>query len=138
MLWDIKMWIIVAVGALLIIVGGLYLFQRTTVAKQKTTIETQKLDIANLQATQKALQGQVKAAEDNVKKVQQVQQAQQVIANNTAARYDQLKKMKTKCVLEAEDEKVINDIFNDFNTRGVLLVVPKANSGAASNTKSLH
>jgi uncharacterized membrane protein affecting hemolysin expression len=113
--------ILMALAALVIVIGGLYLWQRNTVIKQKGEINA--LTVANA-----GLMSQVGEYKMQIVKLKKAQAAQQVIANNTAALISQIGMLKTNCILEKEDEKVINGITNYFNNSGVL---PKAGDTSA-------
>lgn len=119
---------LIVLGLFAVAIGGLYLVRGITIANQETTIKTQAKDIVTLQATQKALEGQVKDANDNAAVRRSIAQAQQAISNSSAAVREEMKKLKTKCVLEAQDEERINknlvDRWNNRTSRKLLFTMP--------------
>lgn len=129
--------LLMVLGVIIVVVGVLYLFQRTTVAKQKTTIETQAKDILALQKDKADLQGQVNDGKAQIDRIKRANQAQQVISNTTSTLMSEVEKIKSKCVLEKEDEIKINNVVRYFNSFGVLFVVPKGNSNSKTNSKVL-
>lgn len=126
-------YILVGVIILFSVIGGI---QYARVLSQKTTIAKQAASINDLEKTQKALTATIKEVEDNAKLRKQISQAQQVISNASALIKEQNQNLKTKCVLEAQDEKQINDnLIDAFNNRTsrVLLLVPKTSNNSKTN-----
>ena len=126
-------YILVGVIILLSVIGGI---QYARVLSQKTTIAKQAASINDLEKTQKALTATIKEVEDNAKLRKQISQAQQIISNASALIKEQNQNLKTKCVLEAQDEKQINDnLIDAFNNRTsrVLLLVPKTSNNSKTN-----
>jgi len=126
-------YILVGVIILFSVIGGI---QYARVLSQKTTIAKQAASINDLEKTQKALTATIKEVEDNAKLRKQISQAQQIISNASALIKEQNQNLKTKCVLEAQDEKQINDnLIDAFNNRTsrVLLLVPKTSNNSKTN-----
>jgi len=102
-------------GILLIIASGWILLQRTTIAVQKTKVVEQAKDIEALKKTQQALMCQIKGYEDQVGQLKKQALAHQKITNDTAKLMREVEKIKTKCIMEKGDEKIINDVVDYFN-----------------------
>jgi hypothetical protein len=126
--------LLVALAALFIVIGGLYLWEKGEVANQKTTIAKQAASILDLQKTNADLQGQVADYKANIVAMQRAQLKQQQIANNTAQLSAKVETIKTECVIGGDDEKTIDDVTNDFNNGGVFA---PANSGTETGAKVL-
>jgi hypothetical protein len=110
----IQKYLIYVLVAALVIIGGLYLWQRITVVKQKAEINT-------LTVTKAELEGQIADAKANVAAAKKSQKEQQKIANDAAILLAKVGNINpTKC-LEAKDEKTISDITYFFNSRGLLI-----------------
>ena len=119
---GIKNYLIYALITAFVIVGGLYLWQRSTVIKQKAEINA-------LTVTKAELEGQVADAKANIAAAKKSQKEQQKIANDAATLLAKVGNINpTKC-LEAKDEKTISDITYFFNSRGLLTVDSNTKTG---------
>jgi hypothetical protein len=125
----IEKYIIIALAALLVIVSGLYLWQRITVVKQKCQIDS--LTVAN-----KDLQGQVADYKNNVLAAKLAQIEAQKIADETSGLLAEAQKINSTCVLGRDDEKVISDITSYFNVGGLLQPVSTGNSKTSGKNVS--
>ena len=135
--WIQKYIIFILIG--LIIAASLWGgWQYTRVLSQKTTIANAEASILQLKTTQEGMKTLITSYEKQAEIVKKVQQAQQVISNNSAVITAQIDNLKTKCVLEVDDEKIINNMCDYFNSHGVLQLVPKADSSPTPSSKSLR
>lgn len=108
--------LIVVIAVLLTAASFWILAQKVKIEKQNTTIESQAKDIAYFAEIQMMLERQIRDYRDNLKDIKKLQKAQQDITTNTASLSENLKTLKSKCVLEGEDAKTINDLVDYFNT----------------------
>lgn len=120
---------IIILAAAIAAVSGLYLWQRGTLKDKEITITRQTADITALNKTNADLQGQVSDYKKAIAVARKTQQEQQQIANNTVELQTQIVEVKTKCTVEAQDEKTLSDITYFFNSRGL-------RSPSDSNTKT--
>ena len=105
--------LLTALAVLVIVIGGLYLWQRNTVVKQAGQIDA-------LTITNTDLAAQVADYKTNIVAAKKAQKEQQKITNDAAALMAAVNKIKeTKC-LEAKNEKTISGITYFFNSRGLL------------------
>jgi len=104
-----------ALTALIVIIGGLYLWQRGAIKEKEITITKQAGDILALQVAKKDLEGQVTDYKANIATMKKTQVQQQQITTDTAGLMIQAAKIETKVLLEAEDEKIISDATYYFN-----------------------
>jgi hypothetical protein len=132
--------LLVALAALFIAAGGLFLWERGEVNAKDTTIAKQAGDILDLQKTNAGLQGQIADYQANLAAIKKAQVEQQAVANNTAALLAKANKITANCVIGGDDEKTIDSITNDFNNSGVLLPVQTTGgspeAGAAGVSKA--
>jgi hypothetical protein len=108
-------------AVLVIVIGGLYLWQRNTVVKQVGQINA-------LTVTNADLTAQIVDYKETIVKSKKTQAQHQKITNDAATLMVSVNKIKaTKCIGE-NDEKTISDITYFFNSRGLLNAgSPKAN-----------
>jgi hypothetical protein len=121
----IEKYIIYVLAIALVVIGGLYLWQRVEVVKQKGQITV-------LSEEKIALQTQVSEAQKNVLAAKKAVEEQQKIVSDMESVYAEAQNSDSKCIIGAQDEKTISDMFYYFNF-GVL---PSADS-AKSNSKNL-
>ncbi len=105
--------ILMILAVVVIIVSGLYLWQRNTVVKQAGQINA--LTVTNVDLT-----GQISDYKSTILAAKKAQKEQQKITNDAASIMISVNKIKaTKCIGE-KDEKTISDITYFFNSRGLL------------------
>lgn len=107
--------LILVLAALVLVGGAAFLIQRVSIAKQKTTIATQAKDIEGYKQAQVAYQTAIGEYEDQVVKLKKLNESHQAISDQTAKEIVKIKYIKSKCTLEGEDAKVVNNLFNYFN-----------------------
>lgn len=105
--------LLMVLAVLVIVVGGLYLWQRNTVVKQAGQIDA-------LTITNKELSGQVVIYKKNIADMKKTQKEQQRIADETASLMAYVSQMKESKCLGVKDEKTLSDITFYFNSRGLL------------------
>jgi uncharacterized protein YxeA len=135
--------IIAALTVLLIIVGGLFLWQRNTVTKQTGQIK-------QLQVTNDSLASQIVEYKANLEAIKYAQGQQQIINNHTETIREQIKYIQTDCKIGEQDAKTINNITDYFNhgvrgtngdTKADSEVLPKAGSpdvAGSQDTKTIN
>ena len=74
--------LLMAAAVLIIVIGGLFLWQRVEVANQKTTIAKQAASILDLQKANADLQGQVADYKANIAAMKKAKAEQQAIADS--------------------------------------------------------
>lgn len=105
--------LLMVLAGVVIIVGGLYLWQRSTVVKQAGQIDA-------LTITNTDLNGQIGDYKSTIAAAKKTQTQQQKITNDAASIMTSVNKIKaTKCIGE-KDEKTISGITYFFNSRGLL------------------
>ena len=117
-------YIIIALLALVILVGGYALWQRA---------EVKSVGLAKANEEKAALQTQVIQAQKNVVAAQKAQAVLQKTADSMAQELLAAQTSDTKCVIGGNDEKILSDVTDYFNAHGVL---PGPDS-AKSNDKSV-
>ncbi len=110
--------LLLALAILLIVLAFYGQAQRLIAAKQKTTIASQTSEIQDLKEKQTALLAQVEAGKNQIIKLKKQQEASQKITDNTAVLMAEINKIKSQCIVEGEDAKIINSIF-DYYSHGV-------------------
>lgn len=112
--------LILVLAVLVLVAGAIVLFQRTTVAKQKATIQMQAGKIEAYGLAEKAYRKALEDYAGQVIKWKKLAENQQTITNNTATVVTKIKYIKSKCALEGDDAKIVNGVFNYFNTGKLL------------------
>ena len=109
----IQKYIIYILVALLVVVGGLYLWQRITVVQQASQIDA-------LQAENAGLTGQVADYKAGIAAAKKAQAAQQRVADNMAILLLEAQAIENNCIIGGKDETTISDITYFFNSHGLL------------------
>ena len=100
--------------------GAVVLFQRGSLAKSSAKVKEQGVEIERYKQSQAAYQKTVSDYEAQVAKWKKLAENQQTITNNTATVVTKIKYIKSKCALEGDDAKIVNGVFNYFNTGKLL------------------
>ena len=129
--------LLMAAAVLIIVIGGLFLWQRVEVANQKTTIAKQAASILDLQKANADLQGQVADYKANIAAMKKAKAEQQAIADSTASLLAKAQTITANCIIGGDDEKVIDSITFDFNNHGMLPPVQATPGGAEASGKVL-
>ena len=110
---NFKNYIMIGMLAVVVLLGGLYLWQRVTVVKQKASIE-------KLQGEKEALLAETEAQKKNVDRAKALTKNYQKLENEKESLRAKISKMEqnTKCIGEY-DEKIFTDITLYFNSFGV-------------------
>jgi geranylgeranyl pyrophosphate synthase len=129
--------LLTGLAGLVLVFGIIFLFQRTTLASKESKIKEQAASILSLEKIQVDLQGQVADSKAQINRIKKSQKAQQVISNTTATLMAEVEKIKSKCVMEKNDEEILNSVVRYFNAFGMLFPVQEGNSGAKGTAKVL-
>lgn len=105
--------LLAALLALVVVIGGLYLWQRNTVVRQAG-------EITNLTVANTGLTTQVGTYKKNIADMKRTQKEQQQIANDSAALMSYVSQMKESKCLGVKDEETISDITFYYNSGGLL------------------
>ena len=106
--------VVLVVAAL--ICGTVVLFQRVSIAKSSAKVKEQGVEIERYKQSQAAYQKTVEAYADQVIKLQKLNESHQAVSNQTAKEKVKIKYIKSKCTLEGDDAKIVNDTIEYFNT----------------------
>jgi len=112
--------LIVALSVCVLIVGGLFLFQRVSLAKAKAEVKVQAGVIAQYKQNEIAFQSQIASYADQIAKLKKLAESHQAVSNQTAKVVTKIKYIKSTCKLEESDAQIVNDIFHYFNTGRML------------------
>lgn len=112
--------LIVALSACVLIVGGLLLFQRASLAKAKAEVKVQAVAIAQYQQNEKMLTAQLVNYADQIVKLRKLAADHQTVSNETVKVVTKIKYIKSKCTLEGEDAKIVNGVFQYYNSGRLL------------------
>ncbi|MDD5292576.1 MAG: hypothetical protein PHY46_05310 [Candidatus Omnitrophica bacterium] len=107
--------LILALAVLVILIGLLSLWQRVSLKVKDNTITEQKASIAGLNVTNRDLAAQIADYKTQTIRQKALTAAQQAVENTTAYYKAEISKIKSQCVLGAEDEKIIDDVTLYFN-----------------------
>ena len=110
--------LILVLAALVLVGGGVVLFQRASLATKTAKIETQAKDIERFKAAQAAYQKTVEDYAAQVIKWRKMAESQQAVTNQTAKEVVKIKYVKNKCTMEGDDAKIINGMFDYYNSAG--------------------
>lgn len=110
--------LILVLAALVLVGGGVVLFQRASLATKAAKIETQAKDIEQFKAAQAAYQKTVEDYAAQVIKWRKMAESQQAVTNQTAKEVVKIKYVKNKCTMEGDDAKIINGMFDYYNSAG--------------------
>ena len=108
--------LIAALAALVLIVGGIMLFQKASLAKAKAEVKAQAGVIAQYKQNEIAFQSQIASYADQVIKLKKLAESHQATSTQTAKVVTKIKYIKNKCILGGDDAKITNDMFGYFNT----------------------
>jgi hypothetical protein len=96
--------------------GAVVLFQRGSLAKSAAKVAAQGVEIERYKQSQAAYQKTVSDYEAQVAKWKKLAESHQAITNQTAQVITKIKYIKSKCVLEGDDAKIINGVVGYFNS----------------------
>lgn len=108
--------LILILAALILALGFLFLWQRISIKEKEITITEQKADIKGLKESVADLQGQVADYKKQIEKQKAVAVSHQAIENETAKLRAEIQEIKSQCALGANDEKIIDDVTDYFNS----------------------
>lgn len=117
-----KNMILTVLAALVVVIGGLYLWQRNTVVQQAGQIDS--LKVANA-----GLTSQVANYKAGIIAAKKAQAEQQKVADNMAKLLLEAQAIETNCILGGNDEKTISNITYFFNSHGLLSAGDSASGG---------
>lgn len=109
-------YILLAAIAVLFVIAGI---QYVRFLKADSKVSEQKKEIASLNdkiLTQNAI---IESYKKTIVEAKEVQKKLQKQTDETAHQWAKLNELKTKCILEASDEKIISDFTYYFNSGGV-------------------
>ena len=108
--------LILVLAGIVLVVGFLFLWQRISIKEKEITITGQKADIQALKESVKGLQGQIADYKKQIENQRAVAVSHQAIENDTAKLRAEIQKIKSQCTLGVNDEKIIDDITDYFNS----------------------
>jgi len=110
---------LIVMALLVASMGGLYLWQRSTLkaqeiiaAKMAATILAQDKELADAR-------GQIADYQVAIKSAQKTQAEQHYIGSTTEVLRTEIRTIKAEFTLEASDEKILSDVTDYFNARGL-------------------
>lgn len=110
--------IITALAVCFLACMAVVLIQRVTISTKTAKIETQAKDIERFKAAQAAYQKTVDDYAGQVIKWRKMAESQQAVTNQTAKEVVKIKYVKNKCTMEGDDAKIINGMFDYYNSAG--------------------
>lgn len=112
--------IIVILAVLFVLCMGVVLYQRASLATKTAQVDKQAVEIERFKATQKAYSQLVDDYAGQVIKWRKMAESQQAITNATAKETVKIKYVKSDCKIEGEDARIINGVFQYYNSGRLL------------------